>query len=123
MAYVKLFGCCCLGNSSTSSLTAGEEHDEILEKDLGDESDEGATYQQDLWQLVLQRKLCKTKRYPDQLTMTTPAGSYFTPEAFLQNLTTTYNQNGFAQKVPRIREIFLNIEPFVSAINTMVQAN
>jgi len=120
MACINFLGC-CLGNPSTPSLIEGEEV-EFYEKDLGDESDEGANYQQDLWQSVLQRKLYKSSRYPNQL-MTIPAGSNFTAEAFLQNLTTAYNQNGFAQKVPRIREIFQNIDPFISAINTMVQAN
>jgi hypothetical protein len=95
-----------------------EENETILEKvwsaPSSDES-EGASYQQDLWQMVLQRKTRNNR-----LTIT---GSSDTSELFLQSLTTAYNQNGLAQKMPRIREIFSDIEPFVSAINTMVQAN
>lgn len=95
-----------------------EENETILEKvwsALSSDESEGASYQQDLWQTVLQRKTRNNR-----LTIT---GSSDTSELFLQSLTTAYNQNGLAQKMPRIREIFSDIEPFVSAINTMVQAN
>ncbi|KAH8751542.1 hypothetical protein BGZ57DRAFT_934406 [Hyaloscypha finlandica] len=107
------------GKSARSAVVYNtEENETILEKvwsALSSDESEGASYQQDLWQTVLQRKTRNNR-----LTIT---GSSDTSELFLQSLTTAYNQNGLAQKMPRIREIFSDIEPFVSAINTMVQAN
>lgn len=121
-----LFG--CFVRPSTPNLVADDERREILEKSFSggsdgsdSSSDEGADCQQDLWKLVLRQKLSKTKQCPTPINVEVSDNS--TTETFLQTLTASYNENGFAQKMPRVREIFSSMEPFVITINTMVQSN
>jgi len=84
-------------------------------------ADEGANYQQDLWQLVLQQKILQTRQRLIPIDLEVNDSS--TPETFLQILTASYSTNGFAQHVPRLKEIFLGIEPFVAAIKTMATSH
>lgn len=84
---------------------------------------EGADYQQRLWQDVLEAKtesVDEAKKLVNRKDMVT---DITTPETYLQSLTAAYNENGFAQRMPRIREIFESIEPFTHAISTMAQSD
>ena len=95
---------------------------------------EGSKYQSDLWRLTLTeksseiRKRLKNNRSAfvmpsfdvDPQSFVTESA---TAESFLQSLTGVYNQNGYAQRMPRIREIFGSIEPFIASVSTMAQTN
>jgi len=84
---------------------------------------EGADYQQCLWQDVLEEKtesVAEAQKLVNRKDMVT---DITTPETYLQSLTAAYNENGFATRMPRIREIFETVEPFTQAISTMAQSD
>lgn len=125
MQYIRcIFGCCA---GSAKNVGRGEDDTDglVVEKTVTSNSgttdlmvDEGANYQQDLWQQTLHEKLLQIRRRPIHLNI--EFNHLSAPETFIQVLTASYNSNGFAQLVPRLRKTFLAIEPFVTAINTMV---
>lgn len=122
-----LLGCFRRSKSNTVRLESSATGQGLLEKSIssGNDSDfladEGSNYQQDLWQMVVQQKLLQIQRQSALFNVEDNTDS--TPEAFLQTLTALYNSNGFAPRVPRLREIFLGIEPFTAAIHTMTKSN
>lgn len=83
---------------------------------------EGADYQQRLWHLVLEEKTRSLTEARKLVNTRDSVTDITTPETYLQSLTAAYNENGFAQRMPRIREIFASIEPFAQTITTMVQS-
>ena len=96
-------------------------------------SDERASYQRDLWQLVLTQS---HRALRDALARSkVKAGSILggnfdlvdigalAPETCLESLAALYGQNRIAQRMPRIRAIFQSIEPFTAAVSTMAQTN
>lgn len=97
--------------------------------------DEGESYQRDLWQLAISEKAqqldkaCSSRSLSIQdqdvaeIQAVFKANTTASPDDFLQALTALYNKNGFAQRMPRIREIFADVQPFISAVNTLVQAD
>lgn len=120
----------CFGKPRAASSSADDAHPVSMEKGLektissGSDTllaDEGANYQQDLWQLALQTKLLQTQQRTVPIDL--ELHDWSTPEAFLQTLISSYNTSGFASLLPRVRQTFLAIEPFVTAINTMTQSN
>lgn len=84
-------------------------------------SDEGATMQEELWVLTLKEKLrdAKTAAEPFFHELATHA----TFDSSLQFLTTHYSQNGFSKRMSQITPILNAIQPFATAISTMVQAH
>lgn len=94
--------------------TTGSNNSDLL-------ADEGANYQQGLWQLAVQQKLMQTQQR--SIPINIEFNDISIPESFLQTLTASYNTNGFAQRVPRLRQIFTSLEPFVSALNTMASSH
>jgi hypothetical protein len=85
-------------------------------------ANEGADYQQRLWSLVLDEKKRSLTQARNLVKTRDTVTDITTPETYLQSLTAAYNESGFAQRMPRIREIFANIEPFTQAITTMVHS-
>ena len=83
--------------------------------------DEGASYQQELWQSALQQKLARMKaRLPSENAKL--AGS-LSAAGFLQTLTASYTESGSAKKIQKVREVFTDVEPFVLTINTIARSN
>lgn len=126
---------CCLSGSSDDDVIQHSEKPSST-KDNGTLGlnlleDEGENYQKDLWQLLLAEKtrlLTEASNRRSQKTLnpditTIRAADITSPNDFLQSLTTLYNKNGYAQRMPRIRELFSDIQPFISAVNTLVQTN
>jgi hypothetical protein len=119
-----LFGCFWLSN--TQNLPLEPNQPELQDKSIVTDSDsdnllvdEGANYQQDLWEQVVKIKRKQIQQCPPQVDVEGKEG--ITPEAFLQTLTAMYNTNGFAARVPKLREIFVSTEPFISAVNKMAK--
>ncbi|KAK2593959.1 hypothetical protein QQS21_008318 [Conoideocrella luteorostrata] len=92
-----------------------------MHKDVDLVMDEGAHYQQDLWQQALHDRLLLTQQRP--ICLNVDFYNLSTPETFLQALTASYNSNGLSRFVPRLRNTFLAIEPFVTAVSTMTTSN
>lgn len=86
-------------------------------------SNEDADYQQYLWHLVLEEKTWSFAEARKLVNGTDTVTDMTTPETYLQGLTAAYNESGFGQHMPRIREIFANVESFTHAITIMVQSD
>jgi hypothetical protein len=99
---------------------------------------EGTNYQRDPWRLVIAEKseLLASARNRLAPRHSNASEKYKTkvngqevhtelndtsPDKFLQDLTTMYTSNGYAKRMPRVRQIFEGLRPFVVAINTLVQ--
>jgi len=84
-------------------------------------SDEGANIQEELWQLSLQQKLREAKSGEEQFYYDLSLHATF--DTALTSLTRTYTDNGFTHRLPRVQAILGAIQPFSTAITTMVQSN
>jgi hypothetical protein len=140
--------CCLFGSDDgqgnldervTESGVADAIHEEKERLDkLNILEDEGEDYQRDLWRQVIAEKSELLARARNRLAARqSNAGeeqktkvngqavqaelddTY--PDKFLQDLTTMYTSNGYAKRMPRVRQIFEGLRPFVVAVNTLVQ--
>ncbi|KAK0628901.1 pfs domain-containing protein [Bombardia bombarda] len=94
---------------------------------------EGTDYQKDLWRIALSQKrqtmasaISKMKSpLPANMTglLSQSEAEATSAEHCLQLLTSYYDQNKFAQKIPRISQIFARIEPFTAIVSSMTQSN
>ena len=83
--------------------------------------DEGASYQQDLWQSTFRQKLIRTKA--GLASTNKELTGNFNIEEYLQTLTASYTESGGVKKINKVREVFADVEPFVLTINTIAQSN
>lgn len=132
---------CCLsagpkddsGSNSYSKVFLSKESNELPKLNLLE--DEGEGYQRDLWQLAISEKAQQLDKIAGSRSPSVQgedvaaiqtvfkANTSASPDDFLQALTALHNKSGLAQRMPRIREIFADIQPFISAVNTLVQAD
>lgn len=84
-------------------------------------SDEGSSFQDDQWRLVLRDKILVSREgtfsFHDDLAETA------TFESALEELTRTYTSHGLTKCVPHIQDILKTVQPFATAITTIVQAS
>ncbi|KAH7322588.1 pfs domain-containing protein [Stachybotrys elegans] len=132
---------CCLkppdrgsrGKSIRSAASTGTSTSYIYsEKELPDLlQDEGEDYQKDQWQQVIAEKrnaLLQTKsrvlpKFSDVdgvMAMVDEAGG-LSPNMFLQTLKQQYTIHGHSGRISRIHNLFTSIQPFIVAVNTIVQ--
>lgn len=93
--------------------------------------DEGECYQDDQWRLVITEKRSMLEvvrarlvhRFGDVDGTATVVDDVedVSPQIFLQKLTVLYTTKGHTNRISRVREIFTSIQPFVVAVNTLVQ--
>ena len=84
-------------------------------------SDEGATFQEDQWRLMLSQKLQQSRSaarpFYDDIVR------HATPESSLQALTVLYTQHGVAKHLPSINASLTVIRPFVLALSTLCSSH
>ena len=115
--------------------SAEKSHDSSSTDDVF--TDEGASYQRDQWQLVLaenRKAMLQALDHPTR-ARSKPVGiapgdlldsltdGKLTAEHCLQQVSAMYNQNKFAQRMPRILAIFTGLQPFTAAVTTLAQTN
>ena len=110
------------------------------EKEVNLLQDEGEDYQRDMWRLVIAEKSALLTRARTRFAARQSDASQerktevngrtvhpglddTSPNTFLQTLTTTYTNNGYSKRMPRVRQIFEGLRPFVAAVNTLVQTD
>ncbi|KAI0855636.1 pfs domain-containing protein [Xylaria cubensis] len=116
------------GNSG-SQVTVQKEKQVVI--DLLD--NEGENYQQDQWQLIVTEKrelldalrIRLAKKFGDNgnVVAVVDQAHVLSPQNFLQSLTELYTSRGQSNHITGIREIFTRIQPFVTAVNTLVQTD
>lgn len=101
--------------TALSSLSAtGDKSVDLL-------SDEGAGIQDDLWRLTVQQKLRSAKLIDSHVVE--QLSTHATFDSALESLTQSYNENGFARRMPFVQSLLNAIRPFTAVISTMVQSD
>ncbi|VUC26950.1 unnamed protein product [Clonostachys rosea] len=96
------------------------------EKDFDAFKDTGENYQTELWNFVISEKdealaslrerLARQDHSPGQLIAASD-----NPDELLNSLTTSYNAHGHSRRMPRVREIFSGMEPFIISCNALAR--
>ncbi|KAI0453559.1 pfs domain-containing protein [Xylaria acuta] len=114
------------GSAASDSIKDGTSPDLL--------NDEGSDYQNRLWRIALVEKrqmledtMAKIDPLPknNSVALSTKLDNLvsLTPESCLQTLSSMYWQNKFSKRMPRLRQIFVNMEPFVASITTIAQTH
>lgn len=86
--------------------------------------DEGPHLQDELWDICLNQKLNASSQVDispsNSLRTRLTSGSY---EESLKYLAAKYEEKGLSNFIPRIEALLHAVQPFTSALNTIVQAN
>jgi hypothetical protein len=131
---------CCLSGRDSARIqktTSPPTSEKTREHSPADDifSDEGASYQRDQWQLVLAQNRKAMQQVVDNGTRSKSIGiaqsdlleslsdGHLTAEHCLQQLSAMYNKNKFAQRMPRIRAIFVSLEPFTETVAMLAKTN
>lgn len=121
--------CSCFGRpysskSDDESLTRPEKLSRVISEASSGGTlmdDEGANYQQQLWDMALQLKVLQFKQKNVDVGLEFHDTS--TPETFIQSLSVAYAEHGCSQRMQRVRQVFMLIEPFITTINTMASSH
>lgn len=84
-------------------------------------SDEGSSVQEDLWRRCVAAKTDEAKDGPTPFHYELSSQTTF--QSALAGLTDQYTAHGFVNKIPKVKAILSNLQPFVAVVSTMIQAN
>ena len=112
---------CCLSRRKKTHIYGNAAESELrLEKiDLLD--DEGAATQNDLWQLCFREKIVSSTSQNRTFLSTSQENISISMESCLRTLNEAYAGHGFAKYQGRIKGILEAVQPFVSAVDSLVQ--
>ncbi len=112
---------CCLSRRKKIPIYGNATGSELRLERIDLLDDEGAATQTDLWQLCFREKVVSSTSHNRTFFSTSHENISISMESCLRTLNDAYAEHGFAKYQGRIKGILEAVQPFVSAIDVLVQ--